>query len=99
MLGRYDFLDTTAGFRNSQRKLLRNGKHVRASILSIIVLAITALCGCETVPFYDRALINDPVMVFADDPTETHFDQKTAYSREGSVGGIGAGAGGGCGCY
>ena len=61
-----------------------------------LLLATTA---CQTVEFYEKGTLNEAVMKFDDSPTETHFVQKTAYSREGSVGGIGTGAGGGCGCY
>ena len=68
---------------------------LRLCLLSFVV----GLAACETVPFYDREALNDPTMIVDEDPTGTHFEQKTRYSREGSVGGIGAGAGGGCGCY
>ena len=57
------------------------------------------LTGCETVEFYQKQHLVDPIMVFDPDSTEVHFGQKVHYSREGSVGGIGTGAGGGCGCY
>jgi hypothetical protein len=65
-------------------------------LLAAISLSTSA---CQTVEFYEKERINDPAMKFDDDPTYTHFMQKTLYSREGSVGGVGTGAGGGCGCY
>jgi len=55
--------------------------------------------GCQSVEFHEKGRLLDPVMAFNEWPTETHFYQKTYYSREGSVGGIGTSAGGGCGCY
>ncbi|MCP5040091.1 MAG: DUF4266 domain-containing protein [bacterium] len=69
--------------------------------LSVLAFVLLVFCGsgCQTVEFYQKQRINDPAMKFAEDPTATHFRQKVAYSREGSVGGIGTGAGGGCGCY
>ena len=71
----------------------------RALGLLFAMISALSLSACKTVEFYEKERINDPAMKFEDDPTETHFLQKTAYSREGSVGGIGTGAGGGCGCY
>lgn len=69
--------------------------------LGLILMAgvMLSLSACKTVEFYEKERINDPAMKFDDSPTATHFLQKTTYSREGSVGGIGTGAGGGCGCY
>jgi len=69
--------------------------------VGLILMAgvMLSLSACKTVEFYEKERINDPAMKFDDSPSETHFLQKTAYSREGSVGGIGTGAGGGCGCY
>ena len=72
---------------------------MRKSKLALIVCFTLFLSACQTVEFYEKERINEPEMKFDDDPTETHFRQKTAYSREGSIGGIGTGAGGGCGCY
>lgn len=71
----------------------------RAALLAVLALGALAAPGCRTVRFYEREHLNDPIMAFEDDPTETHFYQKVYYSREGSAGGIGATAGGGCGCY
>ena len=66
----------------------------------ILLLAVSLIAGgCNNVEFYEREHLSDPIMIFSPDPTETHFLQKVLYSREGSVGGIGATAGGGCGCY
>jgi hypothetical protein len=72
---------------------------LRCLALLLIVGFTLPFSACKTVEFYDKARLNDPAMKFDEDPTETHFLQKTAYSREGSAGGIGTGAGGGCGCY
>lgn len=63
------------------------------------VILLLALGGCQTVDFTERRHLADPIMELGDGPAETHFTQKTRYSREGSAGGIGASAGGGCGCY
>lgn len=57
------------------------------------------LCGCQAVDFTERRHLGDPIMALEDGPAETHLQQKTRYSREGSAGGIGGSAGGGCGCY
>ena len=46
-----------------------------------------------------KSLILDKVMAFDASGSETHFYQKSYYSREGSVGGFGTTGGGGCGCY
>ena len=69
--------------------------------LSFALLATLAapLAGCKMVDFTEKRHLSDPIMELSDGATETHFQQKTFYSREGSVGGIGASAGGGCGCY
>ncbi|MEZ6003765.1 MAG: DUF4266 domain-containing protein [Planctomycetota bacterium] len=55
--------------------------------------------SCNTVEFYEKGRLGTPVMDLSQDPTLTHFEQKTFYSIEGAAGGIGASAGGGCGCY
>lgn len=70
-------------------------------LLSLVVLGalIAPLTACQAVDFTEKRNLSDPIMEFGDGATETHFQQKTFYSREGSVGGIGASAGGGCGCY
>ncbi len=61
--------------------------------VTLCLLALMGLSGCKTVEFYQKQRLNDPAMKFDDDPAQTHFVQKTAYSREGSAGGIGTGAG------
>lgn len=71
----------------------------RMSALSLIAALAVGAAACKTVEFYEKEHLSDPAMLFDDDPTESHFVQKCAYSREASVGGIGTGAGGGCGCY
>jgi hypothetical protein len=68
-------------------------------VLMLAMIATLSLSACSTVEFYEKERINDPAMKFDDDPSEIHLLQKTLYSREGSVGGVGTGAGGGCGCY
>ncbi|MDP6979663.1 MAG: DUF4266 domain-containing protein [Myxococcota bacterium] len=67
--------------------------------LVLAALFLLGTSGCKNVEFYQKQRLNDPAMKFDDDPAQTHFVQKTFYSREGSAGGIGTGAGGGCGCY
>lgn len=59
----------------------------------------SSLAGCQRVAFYERQHLQDRIMTFTESPSEVHFYQKSYYSREGSVGGIGSSAGGGCGCY
>lgn len=65
----------------------------------ICLLALSSLCGCQEVKFYEKQRLSTALMRFDASPTEVHFFAKNTYSREGSVGGIGASAGGGCGCY
>jgi hypothetical protein len=65
---------------------------------ALVFLALGA-SGCQTVQFYEKEALSDPVMLLDEDPTLTHFRQKVYYSREGATGGIGDSAGGGCGCY
>ncbi len=66
-----------------------------------LLAAALAFAGasCNTVEFYEKGRLALPLMDLAQDPTLTHFEQKTFYSIEGAAGGIGASAGGGCGCY
>jgi hypothetical protein len=71
----------------------------RWGLVALILLVVIVLSACSQVPFYEKGLVQDPIMTLAEDPTEVHAYQKIYYSREGSVGGIGTGAGGGCGCY
>ena len=69
-------------------------------LIPFLLLAIAyILPGCKPVEFYQKARLVNPIMTFDTDPTEIHFTQKSYYSREGSVGGVGTTAGGGCGCY
>lgn len=67
--------------------------------LALAAAILAGAAGCQNVDFTQRRHLADPLMDLDDGPTETHFAQKTFYSREGSVGGIGAAAGGGCGCF
>lgn len=67
-------------------------------LLAALLVAF-ALQGCATTDFTERRRLADPIMALEDPGAETHLQQKTSYSREGSVGGIGGSAGGGCGCY
>jgi len=71
---------------------------VRTLLVALFVVAV-ALPGCATTDFTERRRLADPIMALEDPAAETHLQQKTSYSREGSVGGIGGSAGGGCGCY
>ncbi len=73
---------------------------VRPTARLLMTLLVSAVaCGCQTTEFYQRGRLAGPLMSLEEDPTETHFQQKCFYSREGSIGGIGTSAGGGCGCY
>ncbi len=63
------------------------------------VLSIALLSGCHTVEYYEREALASPWMQFDEDPAEIHWLEKTLFTREGSVGGVGTSAGGGCGCY
>lgn len=73
---------------------------MNSAVYSLLVLvAVSVLSGCGTVPFYEREKLQHPLMQLSDAPGHVHWNQKVRYSREGSIGGIGATAGGGCGCY
>ena len=63
------------------------------------LLALSALAGCRTVDFYEKAAFSDPAMTMAESAAMGHWRQKVQYSDEGAAGGIGTAAGGGCGCY
>lgn len=67
--------------------------------VAVLTTALGITAGCRTVEFWEKRHFSDPLMSLEEDAGETHFHQKTMYSREGSAGGIGTGAGGGCGCY
>ena len=62
------------------------------------LIGLVLLTSCDSVKFYEKERLADPIMVFGAPPSEAHFFAKNTYSREGSVGGIGTTAGGGCGC-
>lgn len=64
-----------------------------------LIIAAVASSGCVATDFTERRRLADPIMALDDPASETHLQQKTYYSREGSAGGIGGSAGGGCGCY
>ncbi len=66
---------------------------------AVVTLLLLAAVGCKSVEFYEKRNLSDPLMALDGGPTETHFLQKTFYSREGAIGGFGSTAGGGCGCY
>jgi hypothetical protein len=68
----------------------------KIALLAFLVLPLSA---CKAVDFTEKRHFADPIMDFDDGGGETHFLQKSFYSREGSAGGIGSSAGGGCGCY
>lgn len=63
------------------------------------LLLLIGSTSCQSVEFYDKAALSDPVMQMHVCRAEAHFYQKVFYSMEGSAGGIGTTAGGGCGCY
>ena len=72
----------------------------RSTALPLAVLTgLLGTSGCRTLEFYERGPLQDSVMSFDENPMQVHWAQKVQYSREGSVGGVGATAGGGCGCY
>lgn len=72
---------------------------MRYSSFLVLCVTLLGLAGCQTVDFTEKRHLADPVMELGDGASETHFQQKCFYSREGSAGGIGSSAGGGCGCY
>ncbi|MCA8923367.1 MAG: DUF4266 domain-containing protein [Planctomycetes bacterium] len=72
---------------------------MRLSLIAATLIAGATLSGCKAVDFTEKRRLADPIMELGDGPSETHFQQKCFYSREGSAGGIGSSAGGGCGCY
>lgn len=55
-------------------------------------------CGCETVKFYQRKNLGDPIMEVRGS-SRSFAEGKVYTSREGASGASGASAGGGCGCY
>ncbi len=67
--------------------------------LLLALLGMAATTGCQTLAFHERGRLQDTIMTFDESAGEVHWVQKVRYSREGSIGGIGATAGGGCGCY
>ena len=76
--------------------MLQNNRFARLAALAIVMVG----SGCiAPVPFHERRLHADPLMVFAENPTETHWYGKVVHSMEGSIGAVGANGGGGCGCY
>jgi hypothetical protein len=50
-----------------------------------------------SISFYDKAQLNDPIMLLDMDGMKTGLDQHTYKVREGSIGGFDS-AGGACGC-
>lgn len=82
--------------RLDSRRIL---SRIRSVGVVLLFLACTVSGGCRNVDFYEREAFADRLMEFEPDPIETHFFQKSYYSREGGVGGFGTAAGGGCGCY
>ena len=66
---------------------------------ALLFLCLLGAFGCQGVEHHQKGRFANSIMIFDPDGSETHFHQKTYYSREGSAGGIGSSAGGGCGCY
>ncbi len=77
----------------------RNRPGLKIIVLFCLCFASSLFQGCQSVAFYQKRHLVDPIMTFDPNPAHTHLIQKSYYAREGSVGGIGSGAGGGCGCY
>ena len=71
----------------------------RLFIRALLFLCVLGTFGCRGVEHHQKGRFSNAIMIFDPDGSETHFHQKTYYSREGSAGGIGSAAGGGCGCY
>ena len=67
----------------------------------LLCLLLLGAVGCASTPlsFHERGRLVDPIMDLSDGAGETHFYQKSFYSREASVGGFGGSAGGGCGSF
>lgn len=71
---------------------------LRGAALALLLCLSLSASGCQ-VDFTEKEALGGPLMDLSEDPSEAHFHQKAADSREGSAGGRGSGAGGGCGCY
>ena len=67
-----------------------------AYLLFIFALIATS---CTNTKYHPDSRLFNSTMNLSEGRSETNIYQKTYYSREGSVGGIGSIAGGGCGCY
>ncbi len=67
-------------------------------LLALALLAVLGSgCAAMSVKPWDRDLLSRPTMRFDGLAHETAVDQHIYFSKEGSLGGMGAG-GGGCGC-
>ena len=65
--------------------------------LSMFALLMLAASACATVHPWDRDLLAEKKMSFNPSPMMQSIDDHIYFSKEASMGGIGAG-GGGCGC-
>ncbi|MDF1664945.1 MAG: DUF4266 domain-containing protein [Planctomycetota bacterium] len=72
-------------------------RKIRAFTL-VLILGGLSLSGCETVKFYQRKKLGDPIMEVRGS-SRSFAEGKVFTSREGASGASGASAGGGCGCY
>ena len=70
---------------------------MRALVVTLIVVAVSALSGCATVAPEQRAILADPTMQFDAEGKHEAPLRHALENREGSMGGTGV-QGGGCGC-
>ena len=62
-----------------------------------ILLTLTALSACSSVPAWERGALAQPGMEIDGHPVHSYFDNHIYFSKEAATGGSGVG-GGGCGC-
>lgn len=70
---------------------------MRKMIWRLLAVVLLLASGCATVHPWDRDLLAQKKMSFNPSPILQAIDEHIYFSKEASMGGIGAG-GGGCGC-
>ncbi len=66
-------------------------------ILIMFLLSVLQACGSAAVQPWEKGELAKREMLIVPDPLFYYFDEHTYFSREASIGGLGAGSGG-CGC-